>query len=148
MNIKTDGSIKEVISPECGKKIERPVIGTSVPAGFPSPATDYIEGTLDLNDYVIKHRASTFFIRVDGFSMINAGIFPDDLLVVDRALEAGHNQIIIAVLDGEMTVKRLQIIKDEYWLVPENDAFQPIRITEDSGFSIWGVVTFVIHKLK
>ncbi len=148
MNIKTDGSIKEVISPECGEKIERPVIGTSVPAGFPSPATDYIEGTLDLNDYVIKHRASTFFIRVDGFSMINAGIFPDDLLVVDRALEAGHNQIIIAVLDGEMTVKRLQIIKDEYWLVPENDAFQPIRITEDSGFSIWGVVTFVIHKLK
>lgn len=148
MNIKTDGSIKEVISPECGVKIERPVIGTSVPAGFPSPATDYIEGTLDLNDYVIKHRASTFFIRVDGFSMINAGIFPDDLLVVDRALEAGHNQIIIAVLDGEMTVKRLQIIKDEYWLVPENDAFQPIRITEDSGFSIWGVVTFVIHKLK
>lgn len=148
MAIKTDGSIVAIHKVSRETKVEIPVIDTRVPAGFPSPATDYIEGTLDLNDYVIKHRASTFFMRVDGFSMVNAGIFPDDLLVVDRALDAAHNQIIIAMVDGELTVKRLQIIKEEYWLVPENDEFQPIRVTDDLSFSVWGVVTFVIHKLK
>lgn len=147
MKLKSDGSIKSIYAASTQTKISRPLIGTPIPAGFPSPATDYIEGNLDLNDYVVKHKASTFFVRVDGFSMINAGIFPDDILVVDRSLEAAHNKVIIAIVNGELTVKRLQIINEEYWLVPDNDTFQPVRITEEAEFFVWGVVTFVIHKL-
>lgn len=147
MKLKSDGSIKSIYSASTQTKISRPLIGTPIPAGFPSPATDYIEGNLDLNDYVVKHKASTFFVRVDGFSMINAGIFPDDILVVDRSLEAAHNKVIIAIVNGELTVKRLQIINEEYWLVPDNDTFQPVRITEEAEFFVWGVVTFVVHKL-
>lgn len=147
MKLKSDGSIKSIHAASTDSKISRPLIGTPIHAGFPSPATDYMEGNLDLNDYVVKHKASTFFVKVDGFSMINAGIFPDDILVVDRSLEATHNRVIIAIVNGELTVKRLQIIGEEYWLVPENDEFQPIRVTEESEFFVWGVVTFVVHKL-
>ena len=147
MKLKSDGSIKSIHEAGTGTEASCPVIGIPVPAGFPSPATDYIEGSLDLNDYVVKHKASTFFLRVEGLSMTGAGIFPDDVLVVDKALEPTNNRIVIAVLDGELTVKRLRIEPDCYLLLPENDDFQPIRITEESDFNVWGVVTFVVHKL-
>ena len=144
---KSDGSIKAIYGPRIVLKCPRPVIGARVPAGFPSPAQDYIEGTLDLNEYLIPHPASTFFLRVDGLSMVQAGIFPDDILVVDRSLDAANNKIIVAVYDGEMTVKRLRIDKGKYWLLPESDDFEPIGVDEETDFFVWGVVTYVIHKL-
>lgn len=144
---KTESSIKEVFRFKAGQSLKRPLLGSHVPAGFPSPAQDYIEGTLDLNEYLITHPKATFFIRVEGYSMIDAGIQPDDLLIVDRALEAINNKIVIAILDGELTVKRLNIIDNIYWLMPANPSYSPIKIDENIDFVIWGVVTYVIHKL-
>ncbi len=145
--LRNDGSVKAIYSLQEGKKLFRPLMSSKISAGFPSPAQDYIEGKLDLNEYMIAHPASTFFVRVDGYSMVDAGIMPDDILVVDRALEAINNKIVIAVIDGELTVKRLKIIADEYYLVPENKDYPPIQIKEGMDFTIWGVVTFVIHQV-
>ncbi|MDP8231846.1 MAG: translesion error-prone DNA polymerase V autoproteolytic subunit [Candidatus Zophobacter franzmannii] len=128
-------------------KLPRPLLGPIIQAGFPSPAQDYIEKALDLNEFLIQHPSATYFIRVDGYSMTNAGINPGDILIVDRSLEPAHNKIIIAVFDGELTVKRLVIRKGIYYLSPENDQFPELEITEDTDFSVWGVVTFVIHKV-
>ncbi len=146
MKSNNDGSVKAIYSLAKGKKLCRPLMAFKIPAGFPSPAQDYIEGKLDLNEYLIAHPASTFFVRVDGYSMQGAGILPDDILIVDRALEAANNQIVIAVVDGELTVKRLKINGNEWFLVPENPDYQPIPITEGMEFTIWGIVTYVIHK--
>lgn len=145
--IRSDGSVKQIFRFEKTTSLERPLLGTHVPAGFPSPAQDYIEASLDLNQFLIAHPTSTFFVRVDGYSMIEAGIHPDDILIVDRSLDAIHNKIVIAILDGELTVKRLKIIKGEYWLTPENPEYEPTKIAEDIDFTIWGVVTYVIHKV-
>lgn len=143
----SDGSIKEIFSADTKSKIFRPLMGTEVPAGFPSPATDYIEQRLDLNEHLITHPSSTYFVRVDGFSMVNAGIFPDDILIVDRALEAFNNKVIIAVYNGDLTVKRLKIYKETFVLKPENPEYDDIIIEDSDQFSVWGVVTFVIHSL-
>jgi len=127
---------------------QMPFIGSLVPAGFPSPAQDYIEAVLDLNELLIQHPAATYFVRVEGYSMVDSGINPNDILIVDRSLEASDGKVIIAVLDGEFTVKRLHIDKNgNYFLVPENADYKPIKVTDEMGFSIWGVVTNVIHKL-
>ena len=120
---------------------------SAVEAGFPSPAEDYVEGSLDLNEHLIKHPAATFFVRVSGYSMINAGIFPGDILIVDRSLEAADKKIVIAVLNGELTVKRLRYQGGVPSLEPENDNYNTITISEDMSFEIWGVVTNVIHKV-
>lgn len=144
---KTDGSIKAVYKYCEGKKILRPIVGAIVPAGFPSPAQDYIEGMLDISEHLIRHPSSTFFMYADGYSMIGAGIHPGDLLIVDRAIEAQSNKIVIAIVDNELTLKRLKIEDGQYWLTPENDEFDPIHITEDMNFIVWGVVTFVIRQL-
>lgn len=145
--IKSDGSIKAIFKSDLKTRVVRPLLGSDIPAGFPSPAQDYIEDRLDLNEFLIKHPSATYFVRVDGYSMIEAGIFPDDILIVDRSLEAIHKKVIIAVLNGELTVKRL-IIKDGiYYLKPDNPEFDTIEITADDQFSVWGVVTFVVHKL-
>jgi DNA polymerase V len=146
LKIDTDHSIKEVFRFEAKTKLQRPLIGSRIPAGFPSPAQDYVEACLDLNEYLISHPNATFFVRVDGMSMINAGIHPDDILIVDRSLEPVHNRIVIAVVEGELTVKRLVIERGIYFLYPENPDFPIIEITENSDFTIWGVVTYVIHK--
>jgi len=144
---KSENSIKHIFKFSKTKSLERPLLGSKVPAGFPSPAQDYIEATLDLNEFLISHPNATFFIKVEGYSMINAGIQPDDILIVDRSLEAINNKIVIAIVDGELTVKRLSIIDDIYWLVPENSSYSAIRIDENIDFVIWGIVTYVIHKL-
>ncbi|HOA28849.1 MAG: translesion error-prone DNA polymerase V autoproteolytic subunit [Candidatus Cloacimonetes bacterium] len=146
-SIKSDGSIKAIYRFQEVQKLKRPLLGTNVPAGFPSPAQDYIEGLLDLNEHLIRHPSATFFMRADGYSMKNAGIIPGDLLIVDRALEATSNNIIVAIVDGEFTLKRLKIEQGNYFLIPENEEFDPIPIDEDVDFVIWGVVTYVIHPL-
>ncbi len=146
--VKLDGTIKSVFGIKRENRVLFPLFGTKVHAGFPSPAQDYIEDYLDLNDYLISHPAATFFIRVEGYSMINAGIYPNDILIVDRSMEAVNNKIIIAILEGELTVKRLKIDKHGvYYLMPENSDFQSIRIQPYMDFSVWGVVTTVIHQV-
>ncbi|MEO1432488.1 MAG: translesion error-prone DNA polymerase V autoproteolytic subunit [Cyanobacteria bacterium J06633_8] len=115
-------------------------------AGFPNPSQDYLEGTLDLNSYLIKHPAATFFMRMTGDAMADAGIYDNDLLIVDRSIEPQHNSIIIAVLNGELTVKKLLKIKQDIY-INATSTEQNIKITEDIDFSIWGVVTKVIHEL-
>ncbi len=139
--------VKKIYKPELASKIERPIFMVPVEAGFPSPAEDYVEGNLDLNEHLVKHRAATFFVRVAGDSMINAGIHSGDILVVDRAEEVVDKKVVIAVLDGELTVKRFRNKEGEIFLAPENDDYKPIKILDFSDFEIWGVVTAVIHKL-
>lgn len=119
-----------------------------VPAGFPSPAQDYIEKTLDLNELCIRHPAATFFVRVEGESMTGAGIFPNDILVVDRSLEAKHGDIVIASLDNEMTVKKLHLNTLPIVLMPCNPKYRPLIISEDVQLEIFGVVTNVVRSFK
>lgn len=139
--------IKAVYTPDDTDGCERPLFMIPVSAGFPSPADDYIEGSLDLNKYLIKHPAATFFVRVAGDSMINAAIHPDDILIVDRSLDPVDKKIIIAVVNGELTVKRIRFKEDGIYLVAENDNYEPVKIKDGLEFHVWGVVTSVIHAL-
>jgi len=123
-----------------------PIFNHSIPAGFPSPADDYIEKQLDLNEFMIKHPSATFFVRVEGESMRDAGILSGDMLVVDRSLTPANGRIIVAILDGEFTVKRMVIEADQVYLAPENPDYSRIKIQPESLFQVWGVVTYVIHK--
>lgn len=126
--------------------LEIPFYVTRVSAGFPSPADDHLEKKLDLNELVIKHPAATFFVRVSGDSMKNAGIFHGDILVVDRALDPKSNDIIVCVLNGEFAVKRFVKEKRRIVLYPENPDYAPIEVTEEMEFQVWGVAPYVIHK--
>lgn len=134
-------------SPARHKQCRLPFYQNAVTAGFPSPAEDEIAEKLDLNELLIKHPTATFFLRVSGFSMTKAGIHHDDILVVDRSVEPVHGKIVIAAVNGELTVKRLHREGQKLQLVAENDAYAPIEITEDIELHIWGVVTSVIHPL-
>ncbi len=118
----------------------------AVNAGFPSPATDYMEGELDLNQFLIRNPDATFFVRVNGDSMINAGIMDNDILIVDRSLQSRNGSIILAVVDGEFTVKRLAVRNGLTLLVPENPIYSSIDVTANETFQVWGVVTSTIHK--
>lgn len=118
----------------------------TVKAGFPSPAEDFADKELDLNSYLVKHQSATFFVKVSGNSMINAGIFDGDILVVDRSLQPLNNNIVIAIVDKEFTVKRLKKFNRKVFLAPENPNYPIIEIKSESELEIWGVVTFVIHR--
>ncbi len=124
-----------------------PLFANRVPAGFPSPADDYVEDMLDLNQQLVKNPAATFFVRVQGNSMTGAGIFDGDTLVVDRAINPRSGNIVVAVVDGELTVKRLSQRKGIIRLLPENPEFAPIEFSEGQELVIWGVVTNVIHPV-
>ena len=119
----------------------------NIPAGFPSPAEDFLEKRLDLNDYLIKNQSATFLVKVEGTSMIGAGIHHGDVLVVDRSVEPENDKIVLGVLNGEFTVKRLLTKGNEVFLMPENESFQPIKLMPEMNFQVWGVVTFVLHKV-
>lgn len=124
-----------------------PLYQHAISAGFPSPSDSEIDGELDLNELLIKHPAATFFLRVSGSSMINAGIHHNDILIVDRSLDPSHGKVVIAAVNGELTVKRLLIEGKKIRLAPENDSYTSIEITADMELHIWGVVTSVIHSL-
>ena len=126
--------------------VDVPLFGSKIPAGFPSPADDHLEATIDLNRQFVRHPAATFFVRVKGFSMIKAGIHDGDMLIVDRSLEAQSGSIVIAVINGELTLKRLLIDGNGVWLMPENPEFQPLQITDGMELQVWGVVAHVIHS--
>jgi len=120
--------VQSIYYPDYSTKCKRPLFMVPVSAGFPSPSEDYIEGKLDLNEHLIKHPAATFFVRVTGDSMLDAGIHPGDILIVDRAIEAFNNKVVIAVINGELTVKRMKKTKTGYILAPENNNYPPIQI--------------------
>jgi DNA polymerase V len=123
-----------------------PFYSSRVPAGFPSPADDYLDGKIDLNQHLISHPEATFLVKVEGNSMIGAGIFSGDTLIVDRSLQPQHGQIVLAILNGEFTVKKYNLVNGKTSLLAENPDYLPIEITQDSDFQVWGIVTFVIHK--
>ena len=126
---------------------ELPLFLANISAGFPSPADDYIDKKLDLNEFLIKHPAATFFVRVEGESMINAGIHSGDILIVDRAAHPNNDNVVIAVLEGELTVKRIRRKRGKLYLVADNPEFAPLEITTEMNFEVWGVVTYVIHPV-
>lgn len=123
-----------------------PLYMSPISAGFPSPAEDYVDKRLDLNEHLIRNPAATFFVRVEGDSMRDAHIASGDILVVDRAVEAKSGSIVVAALDGELTVKRLRKKDGRLFLVPENPAYEPMEIQSGASFLVWGVVTYIIHK--
>ena len=127
--------------------ISLPLYSSKVPAGFPSPADDHMEGKLDLNTHLVKHPTATFFVKASGDSMLGAGIHDGDILVVDRSLEPRKGKVVIAAVDGQLTVKRLQKKGSKTFLVPENKKFRSIELNENNDVKIWGVVTNVIHKV-
>jgi len=123
-----------------------PLMAHRVRAGFPSPAGDYVERRIDLNRELIQHPEATFFLRAQGSSMVDAGIADGDMLVVDRAVAAQHDHIVIAAVDGEFTVKRLYRRGEQVMLVAENPDFPPIELNDGQEMAIWGVVTHIIKK--
>jgi DNA polymerase V len=131
---------------EARTALEVPLFTAGISAGFPSPADDFIDKALDLNEFLVAHPAATFFVRVEGTSMIDAGIRPGDILIVDRAIEPRPGSIVIAVVEGEFTVKRFHQTEGRCFLLAENPGFRPIEITEGMHAEVWGVVTYVIHK--
>ena len=124
-----------------------PLMASSVVAGFPSPAEQYVERPLDLNEWLVAHPAATYFVRADGDSMVGAGIRSGDLLVVDRALEPADGCVVIAEVDGEFTVKRLRTGAEGVRLEAANPAYAPIRLAGEMELRVFGVVTAVVHRL-
>jgi DNA polymerase V len=133
--------------PDYESDIRISYINEGVSAGFPSPAADFMETNIDLNKELSENPLATFYIKVKGNSMIDAGINDKDVLVVDRSLEPQNNKIAICCIDGEFTVKRIQVEKDCLYLMPENSNYEPIKVTEENQLIIWGMVTYVIKKV-
>ncbi len=126
--------------------LQLPYVEKGISAGFPSPADDFIDATIDLNKEFIKNPSATFYGRVKGNSMKNAGIDNGDLLIIDKSLEPKDGKIAVCYIDGEFTVKRIKLDKDCLWLVPENDLYKPIKVTADNDFIVWGMVVHVIKS--
>lgn len=124
-----------------------PFVATGISAGFPSPADDFLELSIDLNKELIRHPSTTFYGRVRGDSMQDAGIHNGDLLVIDKSLPPANGKVAVCFIDGEFTVKRIRKDKDCIWLVAENKNYQPIKITEDNDFMVWGIVTNIIKSV-
>ena len=148
LEARRDGSIASIhrAAAECAAPL--PFFAARVPAGFPSPADDYIDRGLDLNELLIRHPAATFFVRASGDSMTGAGIHSGDVLVVDRAVTPQNRSVIIAALNGELTVKRLIRENGRILLVSENPAYAPLEVGGGMEFEVWGVVVHVIHSFK
>ena len=127
-------------------RVELPFYDVGIQAGFPSPADDFIELSIDINKEYIKNRDATFFARVKGHSMKNVGIFDGDLLIIDKSIEPKDNKIAICQVDGDFTVKRIKIDNDTVWLIAENEAYDPIKVTSDNELMIWGIVVASIKK--
>ena len=136
--------INRIYKTAINKNLKLDLHATSVNAGFPSPAEDHLDVSLDLNEYLVKHPSSTFYIYVKGYSMINSGIYDGDLMIVDRSKEPLSNSIVVAVINGEFTVKRIKKKGEQIYLIPDNKDYKPICVN-DTDFQVWGVVTHTIH---
>ncbi len=141
------GSIIDIFSADTETALQLPIIESGISAGFPSPALDFIDLSIDLNKHLIKHPTATFYGRVKGMSLKNAGIDDGDLLIIDKSLEPVDGKIAVCFIDGEFTAKRIKISKKEIWLIPENENYKAIRVTEENNFLIWGIVTHVIKNV-
>ena len=145
---KRNEQILEFFSPKSPRGVSEVIyFDTGISAGFPSPADDFMQQRLSLDSELVKNKEATFFARVTGQSMIDAGLNDNDLLVIDRSLSPSNNRIAVCFLDGEFTVKRLKVKKGEVWLQPENKDYKPIKVTQENDFIIWGIVTNVIKKV-
>ena len=136
----------DFFTPSITTRVELPFYDVGIQAGFPSPADDFIELSIDINKEYIKNRDATFFARVKGHSMKNVGIFDGDLLIIDKSIEPQDNKIAICQVDGDFTVKRIKIDNDTVWLIAENEAYNPIKVTADNELMIWGIVVASIKK--
>ena len=137
----------EVLGFEARTTLAAPLYLSPVAAGFPSPADDFVDRRLDLNEFLAPHPSATFFVRARGESMFGAGIHDGDILVVDRSLDPAPGKVVVAALDGELTVKRIRVQGGRLLLAPENPAFRAVEVSEEAGFQVWGVVTHVIHSV-
>ena len=143
-------SLKKAISffrPDWENNPKHPFISGGIKAGFPSPAADFDETKISLDNVLVKNHEATFYAKASGTSMIGAGIDDGDIMVIDRSLEPRDGKIAICFVDGEFTVKRIKIKKDGIYLMPENSAFKPIKVTENNELIIWGIVTYVIKSV-
>ena len=136
----------DLFQPIQKKQILTPVFLDSVSAGFPSPATDYMENKLDLNEYLIKRPAATFIVKAKGLSMTDAGILSGDLLIVDRSITPKSKDIVIASIFGDLTVKKIRKKENSLFLLSANSDYPSIQVKEEMECSIWGVVTYIIHE--
>lgn len=142
----SDSKTLEFFSADTTTALKLPLYSSQVAAGFPSPADDYIEMNLDLNEHLIQHKAATFYVRVKGRSMSDANMNDGDILVVDRSIEVTNGAIIVCSIDGEFTVKRYYKETDHILLTPANNEYKLIKISGEMQFEIFGVVTYIIHK--
>ncbi len=137
----------KIFTPTVSTKVELPLAASDIAAGFPSPATDYEDIKLDLNRELIKNSSATFFARVSGVSMIDQNIDDGDLLIIDKSIEPSDGCMAVCFLDGDFTLKRLKITEDGALLIPANKNYEPIVVTAENEFRVWGVVTYVIKKV-
>ncbi len=133
-----------IFKPDLSSHLPLPYAEQGVQAGFPSPAQDYLNESIDLNHELIRHPAATFYARVDGESMIGDGIEPGDILVIDRSIEPADGDLTVCCVDGDFTLKRISLSEGKVWLIPSNERFDPILVTPDNKFEVWGVVTYTI----
>ncbi len=138
----------EILTPHTEEPLYLTFSDSPVHAGFPSPADDFLEGRLDLNKALIKNPSSTFYARVKGESMVGDGVSDGDLLVIDKSLTPYSNCLAVCFLNGEFTLKRVKIEGDSLWLIPSNDKFKPIQVNKENDFTIWGIVSYIIKKVK
>jgi DNA polymerase V len=136
----------EFFKPSVKTNIKLPLVEATISAGFPSPADDYSESRLDLNKELISNESATFYARVRGDSMTLAGISDGDLLIIDKSKIPVNGSIVVCLIDSEFTIKRLQKIDNQFYLMPENDNYKPIKIKPENDVTIWGVVTYTIKK--
>jgi len=136
----------DVRCPSFATELDLPLLPFDISAGFPSPAMDFSELSIDLNKHLVRRPSATYYGRVQGDSMKDAGIHDGDLLVIDKSIEPTDGKIAVCCLDGEFTLKRIRLNKEGLWLMPENEAYQPIKVEEGSELVIWGIVTYIIKK--
>lgn len=137
----------EIYSAGIDSELDLPFVEQGISAGFPSPADDFLDISIDLNKELIKNPSATFYGRVKGDSMKDAGLENGDLLIIDKSIEPVDNKIAVCFIDGEFTVKRIKIEASIIWLIAENEAYKPIKVTKNNEFVIWGIVTTVIKKV-
>ena len=147
--MKTSKPTIRIFRADTTTEISLPFADGGIKCGFPSPAQDYVEESIDLNKEIIRHKETTFLARVSGNSLMDAGISDGDLIVIDKSLEVNDGDFVVAYIDGEFTLKEFKRDKANNcaWLIPHNDEFSPIKVTEDNDFMVWGVLTYTIKKL-
>lgn len=133
--------------PDAENNLEMPYISSGIKAGFPSPAADFDGSRISIDQVVVKNPTATFYAKANGNSMIGAGIDDGDILVIDKSIEPQDGKIAVCFIDGEFTVKRIKIQENSLLLLPENKLFEPIEVTQENDFIIWGIVTYVVKKL-